>query len=211
MKTFKEYLAESKKVYSFKVKVAGELPENFQEGLKTRLGRCGVMTFEKQGTTPVQALPIDFPQLKNCEVHIFEVICEYPVISSEIANEVHMMGLQMTHVKVKNSADPTEEEQALIGNLLSDSALLDDPNYKEAGKVKVKEYFGPDFNKGFLKDLEKVSKQKQKEGGPTYFKDPLTGKPMSKTSEKDAGLDFGNGANSPVGSHQNKIPDPYKG
>ena len=37
MKTFKEYLAESKKVYSFKVKVAGELPEKFQETLKTHL------------------------------------------------------------------------------------------------------------------------------------------------------------------------------
>jgi L-2-hydroxyglutarate oxidase LhgO len=44
MKTFKEYLTESKKVYSFKVKVAGELPEKFQEGLTTRLGRCGVMS-----------------------------------------------------------------------------------------------------------------------------------------------------------------------
>jgi hypothetical protein len=30
MKTFKEYLAEGKKVYDFKIKVAGELPENFQ-------------------------------------------------------------------------------------------------------------------------------------------------------------------------------------
>lgn len=211
MKTFKEYLAESKKVYSFKIKVAGGIPDDFQEGLKTRLGRCGVMTFEKQSTTPVQSLPIDFPQLKNCEVHIFEVVCEYPVISSEIANEVHMMGLPSSHVRVKNSADPTEAEQELIGNLLSDSALLNDPTYKEAGKVKVKEYFGQEFNKGFLKDLEKVSKQKQKDSGPTYFKDPVTGKPMSKSSEKDAGLDFGNGAMSPVGSHQNKIPDPIKG
>ena len=31
MKPFKEYLAESKKVYNFKVKVAGELPESFQD------------------------------------------------------------------------------------------------------------------------------------------------------------------------------------
>jgi hypothetical protein len=40
MKPFKEYLAESKKVYNFKVKVAGELPESFQENLKTALDRC---------------------------------------------------------------------------------------------------------------------------------------------------------------------------
>jgi len=37
MKTFKEYLTESKKVYSFKIKVAGEVPEKFEENLKSRL------------------------------------------------------------------------------------------------------------------------------------------------------------------------------
>jgi ABC-type phosphate/phosphonate transport system substrate-binding protein len=40
MKPFTEYLAESKKIYNFKVKVAGELPEAFQENLKTALDRC---------------------------------------------------------------------------------------------------------------------------------------------------------------------------
>jgi hypothetical protein len=30
MKEFKDYLAESKKYWNFKVKIAGELPENFE-------------------------------------------------------------------------------------------------------------------------------------------------------------------------------------
>ena len=47
MKTFKEYLVENKKVYNFKIKIAGELPENFEKNLKEKLDRCGVMTFEK--------------------------------------------------------------------------------------------------------------------------------------------------------------------
>jgi hypothetical protein len=34
MKTFKEYLTESKKVYNFKIKVAGDLPEDFEKNLK---------------------------------------------------------------------------------------------------------------------------------------------------------------------------------
>ena len=46
MKTFKEYLSESKKVYSFKVKVAGEIPEGFQDKLKTELDRCKLITLE---------------------------------------------------------------------------------------------------------------------------------------------------------------------
>ena len=65
MKTFKEYLVENKKIYSFKIKVAGDVPEKFQEALKSRLDSCKVMTFEKLMTTPIQKLPLDFPGKEN--------------------------------------------------------------------------------------------------------------------------------------------------
>jgi hypothetical protein len=78
MKTFKEYLVENKKIYSFKIKVAGDVPEKFQEALKSRLDSCKVMTFEKLSTTPIQKLPLDFPGKENMQVTIYEVICEYP-------------------------------------------------------------------------------------------------------------------------------------
>ena len=39
MKTLKEYLTESKKVYDFKVTVAGDVSESFQEDSKTALER----------------------------------------------------------------------------------------------------------------------------------------------------------------------------
>jgi hypothetical protein len=201
MKTFKEYLTESKKVYSFKIKVAGEVPEKFEESLKTRLGRCNVLTLEKQASTPIQALPIDFPELKNCEVSIYEMICEYPLIADEIKHELVALEMCPTHFRVKNSSDPTEEYQATMNELQSDSALLTDDKYKEAGKVKQKDYFGADYNKGFLKDLEKVAKARKKELGQKDI----------KGGEKDAGLDFGSASKSPVGSHQNTIPDPIKG
>lgn len=175
MKTFKDYLTESKKTYSFKIKVAGELPEDFESSLKTQLGRCGVLTFEKRGTTPIQELPLDFPALKNCEVHMFEVVCEYPITAPEIASDIRELGLEETYFKVRNSGEPTEQEQELSGELLSDEALLTDSEYKEAGpaKVKHKDYFGADFNKSFLKDLEKTAKQQKKEGkGPSEYKLP---------------------------------------
>ena len=201
MKTFKEYLTESKKVYNFKIKVAGEIPEKFEETLKTRLGRCNVLTFEKQASTPIQALPIDFPELKNCEVTIYEMITEYPTVTAEIKHEMEAMDMCPTHFRVKNSGDPTEEYQATMGELLSDSALLTDDNYKESAKVKQKDYFGADYNKSFLKDLEKTSKARKKELGQKDI----------KGGEKDAGLDFGSASKSPVGSNQNTLPNLFKG
>ena len=171
MKTLKEYLTESKKVYSFKIKVAGELPESFQENLKTSLERCKVAKLEKISTTPIQSLPLDFPTMSNCEVHIFEVTCEYPITSPEISNDLKSLGLTEETFRVRGSDEPSEMEQAAVEEPKAEVLLTD----AQAGnpKVKGKDYFGDDFNKTFLKDLEKAAKQRKKDqDGPTEYKLP---------------------------------------
>lgn len=173
MKSFTEYLAESKKIYNFKVKVAGKLPEDFQENLKTALDRCKCIKLEKITTTPIQALPLDFPTMKNCEVTVFEVVCEYPITGPEITNDVKSLGLDEARFRVRGSSEPTEADQVLLNNEPSGESLLLDSNYKEYTDAKHKDYFGDDFNKGFLKDLEKTAKQRKKEQtGPTEYKLP---------------------------------------
>jgi hypothetical protein len=173
MKLFKEYLAEGKKVYNFKVKVAGELPESFQENLKTSLDRCKCIKLEKLTTTPIQALPLDFPTMKNCEVHVFEVICEYPITSPEIISDVKALGLDEDCFRVRGSGEPSEADQVTQNEIINPDGLLTDSNYKESSNVKHKDYFGDDFNKGFLKDLEKTSKKNKKDQtGPTEYKLP---------------------------------------
>lgn len=173
MKTFKDYLTESKKAYNFKIKVAGDLPESFQERLKEMLERCKVAKFEKLSTTPIQALPLDFPGMTNCEVTIFEVICEYPITAPEIANEVRTLGLDEDRFRVRGGSEPTEWEQETSGEITAKDGLLNTPNFSEATNAKAKDYFGDDFNKGFLKDLEKAAKQKRKDqSGPTEYKLP---------------------------------------
>jgi hypothetical protein len=187
MKTFKEYLAESKKVYPFKIKVAGELPEGFEARLKQQLDRCGVMTFENHGTTPIQKFPLDFPEMTNKEVTVFEVTCSYPITAPEIVNHVKSLGISEACFRVRNSGEATEVEQALADTEPSGEALLNDSQYKEVSNAKHKEYFGNDFNKGFLKDLEKAAKERKKAGAGAEYKLP-------KAKEDKAG------ANSAIGS-----------
>jgi hypothetical protein len=172
MKTLKEYLTESKKVYTFKIKVAGELPESFQENLKASLERCKVAKLEKISTTPIQALPMDFPTMTNCEVHIFEVTCEYPITSPEISNDLKGLGITEDCFRVRGIDEPSEMEQVFSDLEAPKDILLTDA---QAGipKVKGKHYFGDDFNKTFLKDLEKAAKQRKKDqDGPTEYKLP---------------------------------------
>ena len=196
MKTFKDYLTESKKTYSFKVKIAGDLPESFADDLKARLDNRGIMQFEQMKTTPVSEVPHEFPELKNMEVHTFDVMTEYPLTTTEIEKEIFEMNCcQPGYYKVRNSASPSEIDQITAGDNASyEGALLHDNQYKDGMKVKHKDYFGDDFNKDFLKTLSKESKERKKELGHDKLKaDVYQDTPKLKQDKA--------GVKSPVGSN----------
>lgn len=184
MKTFKEYLSESKKMWSFRIKVAGELPEGFQSTVKDRLQKFGCTRFEKTAQTPIQKNAIDFPQLENIEVSMFEVETAYPVTPPEIANIIKSCNLiKEEYVLVRYTTE--ELEQTVAGEEIGKS-LLTDPNYTEMSKIKHKDYFGDDFNKSFLKDLEKTAKARKKELGHDKGKPDILGS-APKVKEDKAG------------------------
>lgn len=186
MKTFKEYLTESKKVYSFKVKVAGDIPEGFETQLKGKLEKCKVVTLEKIMSTPVQKVPLDFPHLTNKEVTVFEVVCEYPITAPQISADIASMGLHEECFRVRGSNEPTEQEQVLLTDDEAEKldALLLDGQYKETTNAKHKDYFGDEFNKSFLKDLAKAAKAQRKEEGKGEYKLPKA--KQDKTGTKSA-------------------------
>lgn len=193
MKTFREYLAESKKVYSFKIKVAGAIPENFETDLKSRLERCSIVTFEKIKSTPIQHKPVDFPMLENAEVTIWNVVLEYPITPPEIARDIKNLGLQEEYFRVRGSGEPSEVDQIIADQDTTGQSLLQDSSYREAENVKHSEYFGSDYNKNFLKELSRASRERAKELGHNNKKaDVLKNQPKIKQDKA--------GQASPVGS-----------
>lgn len=163
MKSFTEYLNESKKFYSYKIKLAGELPENFVDDVKARLAKYEVASFEQVQKTPIQKLPIDFPEMENAEVTIYEVTTEYPVTPPQIEQEIKEMGIDHTRFRVRNPNEPSEIDQVIMDLEEDDkekSALLDQSNYEDMSEIDQSDYFGDDFNKQFLQDLAKASKER---------------------------------------------------
>lgn len=168
MKTFKEYLTENKKAYPFRIKVAGDLPEGFAKKVKEYLGYCKASLVEKS-KTPIQSQPLDFPDLSNVDVHVFEVVCEYPTTTPQIIERLKCL-VPESHLRVRNGGDPAEAEHAGFELEGSGEAILEEPEYND--KVNVKDYFGDDFNKSFLKDLSKAAKERAKEDGKGEYKLP---------------------------------------
>jgi len=137
MKNLRDYLTESKKTWNFKIKVAGDLPEEFESTLKNALSKWDVVLGEKT-TTPVQKLPLDFPQLENKEVHIVEITANYPVTSAEITNAVR----EATHLSgdcfvVRGCCEPTEhyQEPKPEGYIVKLGSELENPHGDEAQEL----------------------------------------------------------------------------
>ena len=165
MKNFKEYLSESKKQYPFKIKVAGEFSKDQEKTLESLLGRFAVAKFKKSTTTPVQELPLDFPQLKNCEVHIYEVTLDYPSTQFELTEYLSTgLSVHKQNLVVRRPGEPLEEYQHQEGEK-REGALLDDPDYKEAGSPKFEDYYGDKYNTGFVKELNDLLKLERKARG----------------------------------------------
>lgn len=164
MKTFKNYLTESKKQYDFRIKIAGDITTEQETVLKQALDKYSVSGWKKSAKTPIQELPLDFPQVKNCEVNIYEVTLDYPTTQHELTEYISSnCGISKTHLAVRRPGEPSEEYQHVEEK--RQGALLDDPDYKEAGNPKFEDYYGDKYNSGFVKELNDILKLQRKERG----------------------------------------------
>jgi hypothetical protein len=167
MKSFKEHLSESKKQYDFRIKIAGDMSAEKEDTMKRLLGRFtneNNLTGFKKSKTPIQALPLDFPQVKNCEVNIYEVILDFPTTQYELTEYLAAeLGIGKQHLVVRSPFEPTEEYQVPVEK--REGALLLDPDYKEAGTPQFEDYYGDKYNTGFVKELNDILKLQRKERG----------------------------------------------
>jgi len=166
MKTFKEYLQEGlqTKKYPFRVKVAGMFTAEQEDKLKSMLDRYKVDSFKKVGTTPIQELPLDFPQVKNCAVSIYEVTLDYPTTQHELTEYIGAgLGVNKSHLAVRSPTEPSEEYQHQDPK--REGALLNDPDYKESPNAQFEDYYGDKYNTGFVKELNDILKLQRKARG----------------------------------------------
>jgi len=164
MKQFKDYLSESKKQFDFRVKIAGQFTTEQESAMKSLLSKFAVSGFKKTATTPIQALPLDFPQVKNCEVNIYEVLLDYPTTQQELTEYLTTsLGVNRQNLVVRRPGEPSEEYQTITEP--REGALLDDPDYKEAGSPQFEDYYGDKYNTGFVKELNDILKLQRKERG----------------------------------------------
>ena len=154
MKSFKEYLTESKKVYEFKIKIAGDLPPGFEKDVKSGLDQFDVQSISKPKRTPIQESPIDFPNVKFSEVSVFDVALNYPT-TSQVVREALAQSLRVYESKILVRTAGEEAEAVLNASSMrvpgGNKSLLNTPELEQIPGAQ--ELVGEKRAMSFLKDL----------------------------------------------------------
>ena len=112
MKSFKEYLTESKKVYEFKVKIAGDHTKDAVAAIKAGLAPFKVESCSAGKSTPIQEQQSEFPEHKNVSMTIYDVTTAYPATSLQIRDTVAArLGIMHSKIVVRSMAE--EKEHAI--------------------------------------------------------------------------------------------------
>lgn len=133
MKSFLERVTDNQKEYKFTVKIAcSDVTDKMLDCLENCLAKYDLISAGKFKKTPLLTHPIDFPRVKNSEVHVTEIVTRYPATRDMLEVELaEMLDLHRNHVVVYSEKDP----RAI-------SSILTDP--EEVYNAKVGTEIHPD-------------------------------------------------------------------
>lgn len=163
MKSIKEILTESHKTYSWKIGVAGELPEDCENQIRTCMEKWSVASWSKGKKTPIQERPLDFPQLENMEVTYWDAEVKYPTTSDSVQEYIaQCCDVPASHIIVRNPEEPQEKYQEEKPDTDYEPMLTQE----DMGGESAQESVGNNRVMDLLKELEKT----KKEDGDTSYK-----------------------------------------
>ena len=189
MRAFTEYLTESAKKYMFRARVAHDMTPECMDRLKATLAKYDLDDISAPKRLPIQQKAYGFEHLDNPEVYIFDIVTNYPCSPLELQSAFNAAGIPSGLVFVT-----TPNQEVLIA-----------PIAKEAGdgKAVLDKDLPNNTYPQVLADLETALADRE----PRKYQYEYSAK---KTSAAQTTNDIPQNNTSPVGTKQNKIPNPYK-
>ena len=155
MKKFNEYLAESQRVYNYRIKIVGDVPPGFIKALEEKLKQFDPAKISSVKTTPVQLNPAEFPAYNNERVSHMDCEFRYPAIEPQIQQIAQLLGLDPNRIRMLTVPyeDSMNKERVDVEEQNQD--LLTDTDYPEPDKEQralSKDYATGPYDHAVLKN-----------------------------------------------------------
>jgi hypothetical protein len=195
MKSLTHYLTESARTYSFKIKIAVDsLTDEQIDAIEQQLQAYKLVNISKPKRLPIQQNPLGFEHLGAVTVQAMEAELAYPATDVQVKEAVRL-GCKCAgnHIYVGSEAQEQDTVRLDLDEKDGKPILMQDYDKSDP---KVKELYGDENIKIILKDFDSKKRKYEFE--------------VVNNTEAKSTNDLPQGKMSPVGSTQNKIPDPYK-
>jgi len=155
MKKFNEYLAESQRVYNYRIKIVGDVPTGFIKALEEKLKQFDPAKISEVKTTPVQLNPAEFPAYSNERVSHMDCEFRYPAIEPQIQQIAQLLGLDPNRIRMMTVPyeDSMNKERVDVDEQNKD--LLTDTDYPAPDKQQKalsKDYSTGPYDHAVLKN-----------------------------------------------------------
>ena len=190
MKNFKHYLAESAKLYGFRITFAGKPEAGIEKTVKQALAGYQATSVTDLKSHPIQRNHPLFPSAENPEIYSLDVACDYPASADQVRVALTQGRVDKVNVAVQNllyANDMAAEHTAVAANTDETPLLM-----KDYDQGKVASVYGDDYNSKLVKNSLSGAGQVKVAGGA---------KAATTTN------DLPQGKKSAMGSVKTKLPD----
>jgi len=182
MRSLNEYLTENAKQYLFRVRVACDCDT---AKLKAALAKYDVDDISEPKRIPITQKAYGFDHLDNPQIHIIDIVTNYPCTPTELSAVFNEVGIPASMVMVT-----TPNQEVLIAPIASEAG---------EGQAILDKDLPNNTYPQILADLEQAIAKKE----PGKYQYTYAAKTTSKGQTSN---DLPQGNMSPVGSKQNKLP-----
>lgn len=168
---FRKYLAESQKVYKYRIKTVLSIDSGDIAVITSFLQRYNPIKIDKPKKSIIQKRPVDFPTIENREVTFIDIELGLPAVTDILTRElVGLLNCPGDFVVVRGEHEPLTietnnkeaqadiEKQAAEKDLTKAALLSTESEYPDADKQPAgANYYGNSYNSAFLANLQKLS------------------------------------------------------
>ena len=183
MKKFNEYLAESQRVYNYRIKIVGDVPTGFIKALEEKLKQFDPAKISSVKTTPVQLNPAEFPAYNNERVSHMDCEFRYPAIEPQIQQIAQLLGLDPNRIRMMTVPYEDSMNRERVDVEEQNQDLLTDTDYPAPDKEQKalsKDYATGPYDHAVLKNAYRSKFEIA--GGKTPAAQTTNDLPMGDTS-----------------------------
>ena len=145
MKSFAQYLVETRQTFDYRIKILGDADAELINKLEEKLQQFDVVKMTEPKKTPIQKTLSDFPGAENDSMTFMDVTFNYPATPPQITQIAELCGMNPNHIciEAKDYAESIDEEREGY-EAQPDPVLGSDESDPSAASKEASENFAAD-------------------------------------------------------------------